>query len=100
LKLISNDIKIYERNFLQLDIEFNENYKSKGDNKFTLELKWPKKNYIVIGRTKFKLSGINQKNFSEKVLFLPIQSGFTNYPKLVLSKRIKEDEEFKIVLNK
>ncbi len=96
LKIKNEDnIKIYEQNYFILEYTYKPK-KSSQDTVLYLELKWPKEMYSIVGTIRFELQEVTKR---KEIVFIPIESGFANYPQLMLVEMKRDGSEYQHLLN-
>ena len=80
-------VLLFQQNFFKLSVSY---FLAETQNKtLFLEFKWPQQKYLLIGMTRFQIKNEDYQE-SYELKFLPVESGFAKFPKLMLVE-IKED---------
>lgn len=92
------EVQIYEQNQFILSFKFNK--QNMVDSKqFFIELTWDSEKYCIIGKTKFFLVPSN-KIKTKEITFVPYDSGFLDYPKILLVELGADLTEIRYLINR
>ena len=92
------EVQIYEQN--QFIFVFKFNTQSLGNDKLIfMELNWDETKYCIIGKTKYCLTP-SDKIKTKEITFVPYDSGFLEYPRILLIEQKQGQNDITHLINK
>lgn len=92
------EVQIYEQNQFVFAFKF-ESFNIADNKKIFIELDWDQGKYCILGKTKFVLNS-SEKIKTKEITFIPYDSGFLEFPRILLVEQRDGCPEMKHLINK